>query len=262
MELKVHFVETNEEFTTSFDDIQEILVVDDTGIGKYPWSSKNTVDKLCPAFEENGDVVQCEPVEGYPLSVTAEDGATIITRSGKNMIDYTQAVPRTTGQVVNIIENGVEWSAGNHYFKIPCNIKAGSVVAFSCLDESGSIEGATLYNEVGTTRTACSDMSRNGKGVTATADANMVYIYKKNPATQIATPIVVTDLQLEYGSVATAYEPYKEAETFAPGETILGASGVNVIRADIGEITVTGRADPVAFIEKLTNAVLSLGGNI
>ena len=237
-------------------------VTDDKAVSQRAWSSKHTIDMLCPYFEEKGKIVQCEPIEGYPLSVTAEDGATTITRSGKNLIDYTQAVPRTTGNVVNIIENGVEWSVGNHYFKIPCNIKAGSVVAFSCVDDASAIEGATLYNEVGTTKTACSDMSRNGKGVTATADANMVYIYKKNPSTQIATPIVITNLQLEYGTSATQYEPFKGIETFPVGEAVPALHGVNIILADSGEITVTGRTDPSAMFEKLTNAIISLGGNI
>ena len=240
--------------------ISRRAVTDNTAVSQRAWSSKHTVDMMCPYFEGKGKIVQCEPVKGYPLSVTAEDGATTITRSGKNLIDYTQAAPRNDTQVVNIIENGVEWTAGNHYFKIPCNIKAGSVVAFSCADESGAIDGATLYNSV--SKTACSDMSRNGKGVTATADADVVYIYKKNPSTQIATPIVITNIQLEYGTAATAYEPYKGIETFPAGEAVPALGGVNTIWADSGEITVTGRADPVAIIEKLTQAVLSMGSNV
>ena len=218
------------------------------------------VDKLCPLISESGVAVRCEPVEGYPLSVTAENGATTISRCGKNLIDYTQAVPRNAESIVNITDNGVEWSAGNHYFKIPCSIKAGSVVAFSCLDVAGAIDGATLYNSV--TKVACSDMSRNGKGVTATADADFIYVYKKNATTQITTPIVITNLQLECGAVATAYEMYKGIETFTPGETIPAWSGVNTIWADIGEITVSGRADIAAMFGKLTNAIIALGGNV
>ena len=41
----------------------------DSKIGPDAWSSKNTVDKLCPAFTESGSVVTCAPVEGYPLQV-------------------------------------------------------------------------------------------------------------------------------------------------------------------------------------------------
>lgn len=47
-------------------------VTDDTAVSKKPWSSKNTVDKLCPSFTESGAVVVCEPIEGYPLEVVSE----------------------------------------------------------------------------------------------------------------------------------------------------------------------------------------------
>lgn len=45
--------------------------VDDSQIGEDAWSSKNTVDKLCPSFTKSGSVVTCEPVEGYPLEVVS-----------------------------------------------------------------------------------------------------------------------------------------------------------------------------------------------
>ena len=54
-------------------------------------------------------------------------------------------------------------------------------------------------------------------------------------------------------------EPYTIQLT--PQE-ILALSGGNTFWADSGEITVTGKADPTAVIEKLTNAILSLGGNV
>ena len=68
-------------------------------------------------------------------------------------------------------------------------------------------------------------------------------------------------IRLETGLVKTAYEPYNGG-TFAPGEPITAISGVNTIYADAGVVTVTGKANPAAIIEKLTNAILSLGGNV
>lgn len=238
----------------------ESPAADDSRIGANMWSSKNTVDKLCPSFSESGGTVRCEPVEGYPLSITAEDGATTINRCGKNVIDYTQAAPRNDTQIVNVIENGVEWTAGNHFFAIPCNIRAGDVVVFSCVDEADAINGIILYDSK--TKTECSSLTGKGRATTAKADADIVRVYKREPTTQITTPIVITNLQLEIGAAATAYEPYKEIETLVVGETIRGARGVNTLWANTGEITVTGKADPVAIIEKLTQAVLAMGSNI
>ena len=45
-------------------------LIDNSVVGDSAWSSKNTVDKLCPDFGERGSVVVCEPVEGYPLRVS------------------------------------------------------------------------------------------------------------------------------------------------------------------------------------------------
>jgi hypothetical protein len=47
--------------------------IDDASIGKEaPWSSKNTVDRLCPALDLSGGRVVCHPVEGYPLDVASQ----------------------------------------------------------------------------------------------------------------------------------------------------------------------------------------------
>ena len=45
--------------------------IDDTAVGADGWSSKHIVDMLCPKIEESGNPVQCYPVAGYPLGVTA-----------------------------------------------------------------------------------------------------------------------------------------------------------------------------------------------
>ena len=96
-------------------------------------------------------------------------------------------------------------------------------------------------------------------------------------------------VQLEPGNVATPYEPY-HCDTFTAdfGETIdgsydwqsgvltdasgntqqlaptevLGLDGVNTLYSNTGDTTVSGKADPKAMFEKLTNAIIALGGNV
>lgn len=46
-------------------------VIDDTTVGTDAWSSKHLVDMICPPISETGNPVQCYPVVGYPLGVTA-----------------------------------------------------------------------------------------------------------------------------------------------------------------------------------------------
>lgn len=46
--------------------------IDDTAVtDSASWSSKHIVDMLCPPLDETGNPVQCYPVAGYPLGVTA-----------------------------------------------------------------------------------------------------------------------------------------------------------------------------------------------
>ena len=100
-----------------------------------------------------------------------------------------------------------------------------------------------------------------------------------------------SDIQVEIGDTATAYEPYR-GKTYEVdfGEPVSGRyiwtqgdlvdengaytgygddpinvialDGVNTIWCDSGETTVKGKSDPSAVIEKLTNAIIALGGNV
>ena len=71
-----------------------VKTIDDTKAGSDAWSSKNIVDRLCPAFTESGAVVSCEPVEGYPLGVVSQiepvqagEGDPYPPGGGKNLFD-------------------------------------------------------------------------------------------------------------------------------------------------------------------------------
>lgn len=46
-------------------------IPDDDVVGDKPWTSKHIVDMLCPPLEVTGNPVQCYPVPGYPLGITA-----------------------------------------------------------------------------------------------------------------------------------------------------------------------------------------------
>ena len=45
-------------------------------------------------------------------------------------------------------------------------------------------------------------------------------------------------------------------------QEILALSGENTLTSDTGDTTVSGKADPAAVIEKLTSAIVALGGNV
>ena len=87
-------------------------IIDDTKIGGSAWTSKNTVDKLCPSFTKNGDLVVCEPLVGYPLTVISyigQDGASKITLRQDNedeSRDYTVDLP------YDISDASYNWTTG------------------------------------------------------------------------------------------------------------------------------------------------------
>ena len=244
---------------------QDAAHMDDCAVGPDAWSGKNTVDKLCPGFTESGAMVTCEPVEGYPLAVQAQEGAATITRTGKNLFDAlafyeangfeqqadgswygyspVSSAPRT------VFEN-TEGIPGQFTFSAETLAPDGTN---SCVIEWIYTDGTYGYNSVMNYdtmkyRAVSSNAGKTVQRVTISYQT-LGYYYIKNA-------------QLEYGATATAYAPFIECKEFAVGDSVPALGGVNTLWADSGEITVTGRADPTAVLEKLTNAIITLGGNI
>ena len=338
---------------------RKYAIMDDTKVGSDTWSSENIVDKVCPTFTESGVVVACEPVEGYPLDVFTDeidsawfgDGEnSIITlyHSGKNLIGFDDfsgitATSRTASCINGVHKvvytGGVTTSyvvvdAAIDYFK-GGYLPAGTYI-FSINQESSNgntLSGcyATVGLEDGTTVNLPA-----GKAVTLTTAGTVTGYRCSNTAISAGTEMTFT-LQIEVGSVATAYEPY-HGQTYTAdvgfakdvlsstynwrtgiivGENgsdeshedmcpvyqhdlatntfikvgwvedhldieaieaisntlpiirnIPAFSGVNYLYCDYGvanrnaNVTVTGKANTAAVIEKLTNVIIALGGNV
>ena len=56
--------------------------LDDTTVGEAAWSSKHILRRLCPPIGEAAGIVQCRPVEGYPLQVTSRIGPSLELHTG------------------------------------------------------------------------------------------------------------------------------------------------------------------------------------
>ena len=206
------------------------------------WSSKKIVDTLCPAFSVSGNPVTCNPVEDYPLGavvslkpkqagtgdpspenvrpISGYDSVAVNVR-GKNLVDYTKAQPRNNSQTVEIIPNGVKWS-GDFYFKIPITgLPKGSTIVFSCTTELNT-NWYVHYAD-----NSLSHQAKNGKPLTVDQNktAKELYIYTKPPE-QPVTDAIITNIQLEFGSTPTPYEPYQPGTTatITLPETIYGGT--------------------------------------
>lgn len=107
-------VKASAEQITANKEAIETITPDDTVIDGKPWTSKKIVDVLCPPIEETGNPVQCYPVPGYPLGVTAswepgQEGegepspenirpitgrnSVTVERCGENLLDISQLKP-------------------------------------------------------------------------------------------------------------------------------------------------------------------------
>lgn len=246
-------------------------VIDDTAVGADAWSSRNIVDKLCPAFTVSGYVAVCEPLEGYPLEVvsTIDTGADSITltRCGKNLFDFNSG----TQQLSWVDAEGTTFRYKGYAIKLP-----PGTYTIHCEQVSGITE-KDYY--IGTITVDANGVSRPRDTVGSGA------IYWGNEATRITRTITIADgdilyaydgqtnhteaqaddrfsrenIQLEAGSAATAYEPYR-GQTFtaevaaAEGsyrwQTIPALAGTNVLYSDCGDTTVSGRLDPVPLLMK------------
>lgn len=321
----------------------EAISPDDGAVDGKPWTSQHIVDMLCPPLEETGNPVQCYPVAGYPLGVKASweprqsgEGdpspenirpisgmeSVQVTQCGKNQWNYAlnsvgvawviPFIPQGT-YTISALSNADWWTGNpntkNWFLRSGDNSHLVSTLAFN-----NTIINQRCYATV--------EIPYSGAFILTTFSKQTV--------------ASVQDMQVEVGSIATAYEPYQPgtAATLALPETIYGGtvdavtgvgsktwgyiasysdeslpgewisdrdvystgttpttgaqvayklatpepfqatgaqslpalSGENVLTTNADSLTVTGRADPVATVQALTERVAALeaetiGGN-
>ena len=249
-------------------DINNIAKINDETIGPDAWSSMNIVERLCPTVTETGELVQITSIEGMPLSVTGVfEGYLVISACGKNLYDA-EKYPLVANTIVRY-GNGTAGTSNAFYGTleyIPVTHLRGKQIAIkhSPFSTNGST-GAGLafydfnkeYIANGSTRETVTTVPSNA--------CYMRFSINKDYA---------HEAQIEIGNAVTDYEPgvitaVGVAETSELPAVIEARKGVNTIWAiDDGNtdlpinITVTGKADIAALLEKLSNAILAMGNNI
>ena len=240
--------------------------IDDASIGLDAWSSKNIVDKLCPSFTESGAIIACEPIEGYPLTVTTDEGATTITHCGKNLWDLKSGVSVRD----YISANGTPGQRYGYDIELPPGTYTAHAEPLIDLSSTNRYMYGYILNKNDRTivRNANLIVGYTKTTQTFTLAEGQLYMlchgYAISGITQAQANKLFDEefnVQIELGSAETPYEPYK-AEVVDPADTISAWDGVNTIYPDTGNITVTGKTSPFAVMEKLTNAIVSLGSNV
>ena len=247
-------------------DINNITKINDDAVGSDAWSSKNIVDRLCPSFKKTGLLVQCEPVEGYPVKVTGTFGGTLeVSVCGKNLYD-SATYPMNAGQMVRYATGVYATSSGFWATEdfIPISHLQGKTISFLYAP----------YATNGATSAGAAFYDSNHGYISGTRETSATVPGKACYLRFSINKDYVNEAQIELGGTPTSYESYMgyKGNAHDDGELpviINTLKGVNTIWAiDEGntdlpvEITVTGKADPVSVIENLTNAIISLGGNV
>ena len=238
--------------TTVATPIARRAVPDDKSVSKAPWSSKHTVDTLCPAFEESGSVVACEPVEGYPLEVESK----IVPKqsgSGDPSPENVRPISAWTGaklwqggknllptEEMKVAQNWFNNTISNSgYRNYPIKVKPNTTYTLS-MSENGVVgsTGTELYvslrNTIGTYWENGGICHGNGdkgycKSVVSVVSNDEGYLYLSfYNVSQGQLDLFFSlckDLMLEEGSVATEYEPYRGEEiTVDFGQNVYGGS--------------------------------------
>ena len=213
--------------------------IDDPAVGADAWSSRNIVDRLCPAFSESGAVATCQPVEGYPLEVISHiqpvqagsgdpspdnirpitgHTAVKLTRCGKNLIPYPY------GQA-SMTVNGVTFT-NNEDGSITINGTATGTVFHNLIPHGGIWLGEKLIS-VSSNGTVVKNNYAFSLGV-SNSNVEMQYepsgvVYLRVGAGKTVNTTVYP--QIEYRPAVTEYEPYRGGTfTLDLGQTVYGGS--------------------------------------
>ena len=200
-------------------------VIDDSTVGEDAWSGKKIADMFCPAFQTQGAYPACQPLPGYPLEAVStikaqKDGSLWeqihLRLSGKNLFDFKQPVSLVTYTA----SNGAQGSRYGYSFILPAGtytmhaepigtVKDQYIYCYLndlkgnyiTVDGFGYVKQGTRYFDRTFTLTEPARIFiYNGLGITQTqggeAPSNVLFQDEHN-------------IQIEVGSVKTAYEPYR-----------------------------------------------------
>ena len=267
--------------------------IDDENVGADSWSSKNIVERLCPSFEKEGLLVQCESVEGYPVAISFESsGETpdhMLTVCGKNLYDKAAYPLDTVGYPYKNIGNFSTSASYRRTGFINVAHLAGQTITVNYAPTTATNPGMAFYTRIPDTNNADDCKAAycgGGSGYNTKVPDNAVYM-----CFCVAANNASKDVQLEIGSKATEFEMYSAEEHSITTEEdsavvtldpIIGKSGLAtfyVYSGVLGEVAfipekpcvvqISGRADPRAEIRKLTEnveelkaAILAMGANV
>lgn len=264
--------------------------INDETIGiSTTWSSKNMIDKLCPSYSEEGTHIMPDcALNGYPLHIEAYD--TPVVHLGKNLVGH-----EDFGDVSDLYRN-VNCKKGVYTVRVKTNVYVQRILPTALLSNiyvknkrlpPGRYVFSVKQNGTGQRYQNCHVdivqdnglhvVGYDGTSFTLNDWGTVIDFWCDRVRLEKNTEIKLT-LQIEAGDKATDHEPCQmEVFDFENhydewGDSnemvkvdVIPYDGSNMFMSEYGEgstFTVSGKADPTKVIEKLTNAIIALGGNV
>ena len=261
-------VPSMKEFNGLKDDLAAITP-DDNALNGKPWTSRKIVEALCPPFETTGSIVQCHPVEHYPLGVVSriepvQSGSgdpspdnvrpisgwdsVHVTRCEKNLLKASKS--DITRELNGIVGN---YTANNDTFAIKGTNKASSNFLILSITPyvypyfkpgdkytilNNSPNGIYINLTYINTSDNIASLVYNDTQTTFTVPEDYIRLNKLQVgiSTSVSTIDTTFNIQLEVGSTATAHEPY-QGNTYSAdfGQTVYGGT----LDWNTGMLTVT-----------------------
>lgn len=261
--------------------------IDDTAIDGDTWSSKHIADMLCPKVEKSGTLVQMDGMlGGYPLGVTAswtpaQEGSgdpspenirpikgrdSVRVERREDDLAYTLTLPSTVygGEVDAVTGEGQrEWRCITITGREPCHI-------YTTLFYIDFYQTDSFVQEPANDSTSgkCSHYpyqlyGENGFiGITLDGGAAVYSPGGKYPNTNDGLREWMDYLAAQYAAGTPVQICYKQANpvpfTATGGASIKALSGTNTVLTDADSVTMTGRADPIQTVSKLSERIAAL----
>ena len=219
--------------------------------------------------------VHCDNLTFYPRLAKAENVVGSVTRCGKNLFDADKLLAAKGWSVdENGVYSGMAVTLNDVYSSVSNPAMSGfapltqytvSVYAYAEITDSQKIGVTISFTYTDGTKEKIQINSATKKRYTLVSAAGksiarLHFSYGYNIKTYLS------NFQVEEGNTATGYEPYHEETYVMNGYDntiqVPVAKGCYTLYPNKGTITVTGAEDPHYTIERLTAAILALGGNV
>ncbi len=252
----------------------EAAHTDDSIIGTDVWSSKNTVDRLCPAFSESGNIVSCMPMRDYPLGVRTEircrqtgtgtpgpDNVRPVTgcesarlyQTGENLLNSTAVSKTERGVTFTVAGDGTITTEGTATEEIHYDLGKTQVITGETYTIVGCPKGGSATNQYSIYVAHEGKYSYDiGNGVTFTAVAN------KNNTVRILIRKGTNVSNLIFRPVV--YSAPSRTHTADFGQTVYGGSydwSCGTLTIDKALYTVTGE-EPIVRDDSVTDHMFLL----